>query len=212
MIDDIEPDNTNQLELIGMMKKSVVKLDNFIEDILQYSRNARTEVAKETIDFKQTIDDITNNLIHMDGAKEIKLKMEIEPDLTFVSDRARVNMILNNFISNSLKYKDPLKKHQFLGIQIKSSNDNAVITIEDNGIGINEKDNEKIFDMFYRGTNTSTGSGLGLYIVKEAIHKLDGSIKMESELTKGTKFIVTLPNQLLVLNKKDDDYETCLID
>jgi len=184
-----------------MMKKSIVKLDNFIEDILQYSRNARTEVSKEAIDFKQNIDNIINNLKHTDGAnKEIKLKMEINQDLKFVADRVRVNVVLNNLISNAIKYKDPSKKQQFLGIQIENSNDNAVITIEDNGIGIDPKDKEKIFDMFYRATETSTGSGLGLYIVKEAINKLDGSIKIESELTKGTKFKVTLPNQLFALN------------
>jgi len=194
IIDDISTDNILQLKQMDMMKSSIIKLDNFIEDILNYSRNARTEVANEAIDFRQTIDDITNNLIHMDGAKEIKLKMEMDQDLKFVSDRARVNLILNNLISNALKYKDPSKKHQFLGIQIKNSNDNAVITIEDNGIGIEAKNKEKIFDMFYRATKTSTGSGLGLYIVKEAINKLAGSIKMESELTKGTKFIVTIPN------------------
>ena len=200
MKDDVDPENTNQLELIGMMKKSIVKLDNFIEDILQYSRNARTEVSKEAIDFKPTIDNIINNLKHMDGAKEIKLKMEIDQDLKFVADRVRVNVVLNNLISNAIKYKDLSKKQQFLGIQIKNSNDNAVITIEDNGIGIDPKDKEKIFDMFYRGTNTSTGSGLGLYIVKEAINKLDGSIKIQSELNKGTTFIATLPNQLIALN------------
>ena len=200
MKDDVDPENTNQLELIGMMKKSIVKLDNFIEDILQYSRNARTEVANEAIDFKQTIDDITNNLIHLDGAKEIKLNVKIDQNLKLVSDRVRVNLILNNLIFNALKYKDPSKENPFVTIHIKCSNDHATICIKDNGIGIDTKDKDKIFEMFYRATNTSTGSGLGLYIVKETLEKLNGSIKIESKLTKGTKFIVTLPNQLFALN------------
>ncbi|WP_142786335.1 PAS domain S-box protein [Changchengzhania lutea] len=200
ILDDIEMGNTVELEQMYMMKKSIIKLDDFIEDILQYSRNARTEVAQEAIDFKEIIQDIENGHKHMDGAKGIKLKVDIRQDMNFVSDKRRVNVVLNNLISNAIKYKDPSKEKPFVRVAIKCSRDKAMIHIKDNGIGIDTMDKEKIFEMFYRATKTSKGSGLGLYIVKEALDKLNGTINVESELGKGTKFIVTLPNQLTVLN------------
>ncbi|MFT5347513.1 MAG: PAS domain S-box-containing protein [Bacteroidia bacterium] len=202
IIDDISPENRIQLEQMVMMQSSIIKLDNFIEDILDYSRNARLEVARKAIDFKQTIDDIMKNLGHMDGADTIELKLEIDQKIEFISDRARVNMILNNIISNAIKYKDNSKKNAFIAINVDCSNDFSTISIEDNGIGIDEKNLGRIFDMFYRATNASSGSGLGLYIAKEAIEMINGTMKIESELSQGTKLSITIPNQLVILEFK----------
>lgn len=82
----------------------------------------------------------------------------------------------------------------FVKIQVQCGQKNALIIVEDNGIGISDSDQEKIFDMFYRATTLSTGSGLGMYIVKETLDKLNGKIKMESVLAKGTTFMIEIPN------------------
>jgi signal transduction histidine kinase len=200
IVDDISPDNSLQLEQMGMMQSSILKLDNFIEDILSYSRNSRTEVAIEAIDLKQVIEEIRMNLMHMDGAEDIELKVEIDQNLEFISDSARVSIVLSNLISNAIKYTYSAKGSSFIAVRIKCSKELAIMTIEDNGIGIDAKYKYRIFDMFYRATKKSTGSGLGLYIAKEAIEKLNGTIEMESELTKGTKFTITIPNQIGSLN------------
>jgi signal transduction histidine kinase len=68
------------------------------------------------------------------------------------------------------------------------------IIVKDNGIGISKENQEKIFDMFYRVSENSVGSGLGLYIVKEIVEKLDGKIEVESEPGKGTAFSIHIPN------------------
>ncbi|MGM5468776.1 PAS domain S-box protein [Flavobacteriaceae bacterium LMO-SS05] len=200
VIDDIEPENTAQLEHVNMMKKSIIKLDNFIEDILEYSRNARTEVAQEFIDFKALIQDVTSEHNHMAEAKEITLNLNIDQNLKFVSDKRRLNVVLNNLISNAIKYRDLSKECPFVTVDIKCDIDEAIIRIQDNGIGIDTMKKDKIFEMFYRATRISRGSGLGLYIVKEALDNLNGTIKVESELHKGTLFTVNLPNQLTALN------------
>jgi PAS domain S-box-containing protein len=200
IIDDISPDDRSQLEHMSMMQSSIIKLDNFIEDILDYSRNARKEVKKKAIDFEQTIDEIRNNLAHMDGANTIELKLEINQKMEFISDRARVNMIFSNLISNAIKYKDNSKESPFIAINVDCNYDFATISIEDNGIGIDEKNLDRIFDMFYRATKASTGSGLGLYIAKEAIEKVNGSIKIKSKLTHGTQVSIRIPNSLLLRN------------
>ncbi len=198
--EDMDQDNTIQLEQMDMMKKSIIKLDNFIEDILQYSRNARTDVVQENINFEEILQDFINEHEHMDGVKEIKLKVDIHQNMKFVSDKKRLKVVLNNLISNAIKYKDLSKENQFVSIDIKCSKDKALIDIKDNGIGMDKKNQEKIFKMFYRATKVSEGSGLGLYIVKETLDKLNGTITVESELGKGTTFNVSLPNQLTVLN------------
>ncbi|MDA9089869.1 HAMP domain-containing histidine kinase, partial [Maribacter arcticus] len=100
----------------------------------------------------------------------------------------------NNLISNAIKYQDKNKTNHFINISIATDNKKVTIVIEDNGIGISEKHLDKIFHMFHRVTSLSTGSGMGLYIVKETVEKLKGSIDVASELEKGTKFNIKIPN------------------
>jgi signal transduction histidine kinase len=199
IIDDVSSENTVQLEQLGMMQSSIMKLDDFIEDILDYSRNSREEVIRKAVDFKLTIDEIMKNLTYMDGADKIDLTIDIDQQMEFISDRARVNMVFSNLISNAIKYKDSSKENVYLAINIKCSNEFAIISIEDNGIGIDERNLDRIFDMFYRATSKSSGSGLGLYIAKEAIEKLNGTIEIESELSRGTKFSIAIPNLLQLI-------------
>lgn len=194
------PDDQSLRDKLKMMNRSVTKLDDFIEEILHYARNARLDVAREEIDFEEMIKEIDGNLKFIDGAKGLKLKMEIDQKGKFISDTRRVNVILSNLISNAIKYQDLTKDNLLLNIVIHSNERNAHIEIEDNGIGIEEQNQQRIFEMFYRATTLSTGSGLGLYIVKEVIEKLAGSITLESELKKGTKISVVIPNLLSTLS------------
>lgn len=181
-------------ELLGMMKQSVVKLDNLITDILIYSRNKNTLIENEEIDFQNLINSTINNHLYMEGSEAIKIKVEVNQKSSFVSDKIRITYVLNNLYSNAIKYADTAKNNSFLNISIVSDSKNALITFEDNGIGIAIKDIHKIFEMFYRSTQLSTGSGLGLYILKESIDKMNGTINLESEIKKGSIFSISIPN------------------
>ncbi|WAC13185.1 sensor histidine kinase [Dyadobacter pollutisoli] len=192
--EDLDPCDTMQLERMAMLPKSVVKLDNFIEDILHYSRNSRAEIEKDEIRFEELVQETTAALNFMGGANEMKLIVQINQDSAFVSDKRRISVVLNNLVSNAIKYRDPLKGRSFVKIIVHCTLPKAVVTIEDNGIGIAEKDIDKIFEMFYRSTVSSTGSGLGLYILKESLNKLGGKISVESKLNEGSKFTVDIPN------------------
>jgi len=185
-------------ECMVMIEQSMNKLDSFILDILDYSRNSRMAVEPAEIDLQGTVKEIINNLSHLDQARNIKKEMHVEMDKPFSSDQRRINFILNNILSNAIKFADPEKSEQYIRVSIKVDEEEAVIKCEDNGIGIDEAHLEKIFDMFYRATERMTGSGLGLYIVKEAVDKLNGEIKVESQAGAGTRFVVTIPN----LNKR----------
>jgi signal transduction histidine kinase len=114
----------------------------------------------------------------------------------FYSDKERVQMILNALISNAIKYYDETKQEPSINIDINVNTKKASMKVTDNGIGINDDNRKKIFNMFYRGTEVSSGTGLGLYIVKEAVAVLGGDIDVNSEPGKGSSFLITLPNKI----------------
>jgi PAS domain S-box-containing protein len=182
-------------EQLGMVKGSIKKLDGFIHDILDYSRNSRTEIKTTEINFKEMLADISNNLKFMgDVNRKVDIRYHVSNGIPFLSDKNRLNMVLNNLISNSIRYQNTGAEKPYVDVDVSVNAEEALITVKDNGIGINKKHQAKIFDMFYRVADNSVGSGLGLYIVKETIDKLNGSIVVESALGQGTIFNIRIPN------------------
>lgn len=180
---------------LGMMKASIGKLDCFISDILEYSRNSRLEVKKERINFEEILNDISNNLKYMNRRNRmVEINVNIANEVPFVSDKYRLIIVLNNLISNAIRYQNPKAEKAFVNVRVNSNAKETFIEIKDNGVGVRKEYHEKIFDMFYRISQNSEGSGLGLYIVKETIEKLKGKIEVESELEVGTIFNIHLPN------------------
>ena len=181
---------------VSLLKNSIKKLDGFIIDILDYSRNSRLEVNTQEVHFADLLTDVCNNLKFMctDDQRNVEVRTKIENGVSFYSDRSRLSIILNNLISNSIRYQNPQEADPFVEIAVAISPSSADIRISDNGIGIERANHEKIFNMFYRVSTQSVGSGLGLYIVKETVEKLNGVINLESEPGKGTVFNIHLPN------------------
>ncbi len=184
-----------QLEHLGMLKGSIKRLDTFIQDILNYSRNSRMEVEKEEINFKDILNDITANLKYIGGNNQkAEINITIDNEAPFHSDKTRLNVVLNNLISNAIRYQNPKAEKPVIDIKVATTEAEAYIMVKDNGIGISKENQQKIFDMFYRVSKNSVGSGLGLYIVKETVDKLKGKVEVESEPGKGTIFGIHLPN------------------
>jgi len=184
----------DQRERIGMMKQSVTKLDSFIEDIINYSRNSRTEIEKVDIHFEALVNESLQALKYMEGEHICKINVEVVQMGKFISDNKRILVNLNNLIGNAIKYHDKSKQNSYVTISIHSDDSKATIKVEDNGIGIAEDKQLKIFEMFYRGTKFSQGSGLGMYIVKETLEKLNGTITLNSKINVGSTFAVSIPN------------------
>lgn len=196
---EIAKDDTTEELMIGhleMLKENAEKLDNFICDILDYSRNSRMEIEKQKINFRELLNEVTQNLKFMgDTNRRVDFKVDIIGNASVYSDKNRLTTILNNLISNSIRYQNFKVSNPFVNIKIDISNIETNIVVEDNGIGIQQDLHPKIFDMFYRVSRESVGSGLGLYIVKEAIYKLNGDIKVQSEIGHGTTFTIKIPNK-----------------
>ncbi len=176
-----------------LINKSIDKLNNFIDDIINLSRNARQEVDIQKIDFKSLIDESLDNFKYLKNFDLIDKDIIIDQNFTFRSDRRRLIVIFNNLISNSIRYFNPAVEKPFLKISISHAGTNLIISVNDNGLGIEKQYLKKIFDMFFRASSYSDGSGIGLYIVKETVEKLGGKISVVSEFSKGSTFKISLP-------------------
>lgn len=188
--DQNNDDLRTYIELIGQRVK---QLDTFISDVLSHSKNLKLELMSEEIDFKGIIDKCFKDLSYLPEADRIAHLIKIS-DNPFYSDQWRISEVMRNLISNAIKYIDPNKEDPYIKIDINIDDKRAEIIFEDNGVGIEEEQQPKIFNMFYRATVYSEGSGIGLYIVKNAIEKLGGTINLTSEPQKGTTFAIQIPN------------------
>jgi len=131
----------------------------------------------------------------MQEAELLDFSVKIENKKTeFCNDEERLSIILKNFISNAIKYRNPQAEKSFVRITININPQQAFIQIEDNGVGIEDSYLDKIFDMFFRGPIRSEGSGLGLYIVKQTLDRLGGTVEVSSRFNKGTTFKIVVPN------------------
>jgi len=196
------PGNTdNPMDYIEIIGTKVEHLDHFIGDVLSHSKNLKMEVSVENVDFNSIIEQTFNDLDYLEGAKGINRLVKVD-GIDFYSDPWRVAEILRNLISNAIKYRKLDHDASEIGIKINVDHLRAEIIFADNGIGIDEYNLAKVFEMFYRATEQSDGSGIGLYIVKNAVDKLSGQISVASRLMHGTRFSIILPNRInSVINK-----------
>jgi signal transduction histidine kinase len=188
----------NNIEVIrefsALQEKSIKKLDSYILDILNISRNARMEVEMREIDFKEMLESTFEQLHYLEQGTPLKVNISIQQPGKFYGDTTRINIIFSNLISNCIRYMDTSKEECVIDITINSNEELADITITDNGSGIPAEHLTKVFNMFYRASENNSGSGLGLYIVKETLLKLKGSIQIDSEVRKFTTVMVQIPN------------------
>jgi len=179
---------------LGMMRDRVHSLDRFIKDITDYSRNNRLEIKREKVYLAELALDVWENLKFSPEAEHITFMVEIPEDLYIETDKNRLQVIIANLMSNAVRYHDNRKQEQYIRLQYQMTEGVFCIRVADNGQGIAKEYHTKIFDMFFRGNEKSKGSGLGLYIVKEALAKLSGSIQLDSTPDIGTTMTVRLPH------------------
>jgi signal transduction histidine kinase len=176
-----------------LMHERLKVMDNYIKEIVEYSRNARTEVVLTEVPLKALVQEVVQTLKYSTDLNKVNIVIRIDDTLNAVTDKPRLQVILNNLIGNGFKYQDFSKTHPLLLISAAVENGRCVIKIEDNGIGIRQEHHHRLFGMFYRANDTVAGSGLGLYIAKEAAEKTNGIITFVSEYGKGSTFTVSLP-------------------
>lgn len=188
-------DHDELLQILSLIQGRVSAQDHFIKEIIDYSRNARTETTTEPIHLAALVHEMIDALRFNHNADKIEFKQTIESNVVIYSDRIRLTVILSNLIANAIKYHDFSKAHPFIEIGFEEQRNAIFVT--DNGAGIPVENQEKIFNMFFRGSDRSTGSGLGLFITREAVDKLGGEITLQSQFGEGSTFVVALPKHLI---------------
>lgn len=167
-----------------------VRMEQLINDLLNYSRLGKNYLSFHPIPLNEVFDDIISD--YKTELSNVGGKLILSNDLpTIIGDESLFNQIFSNLIGNSIKYRRidiPLK----ITIQCEENNENYIIKVADNGIGISEKYWEKIFDVFQRlhSEKSYPGTGIGLANVKKAVTLLGGSIRVESEIESGSTFII----------------------
>ena len=185
--------NENLALYLQMIEKSVVKLEEFISSVIEYSINAKGIINSEKIDFEQIVAEVLEELEEFSHIKDIQIRKTIKLENDFINDPTRIKIIISNLVTNAVKYHDLTKEAPVIDINIRQKKGSAYIDVEDNGMGIHEDYQDKVFDMFYRASDKSWGSGLGLYIIKETVTNLGGTVSMKSTYGTGTTFQVVVP-------------------
>lgn len=187
----MEEHSANSLQYFDMIESSVLRLDEFIKNIIGYYKNNRIDLSLETIGLQDMIE---GSIAALPESQHSEWKIDIHQSAPLVSDRLKLEIILHNLLSNAIKFKQAGKVAE---VSISANVDAhwVDIWIKDNGIGISPEDYEKIFRMFYRATNRNPGSGIGLYVTKDAVVRLNGNISVQSSPQEGSTFHIRFPNR-----------------
>lgn len=186
----LEDDHSKILEYTDYIKTTVMKLEEVIKSMIDYARNTHTLVKVDNVNLKALIEEVTLELAFWKEGATINFIININESEEVLTDKARLKVVLHNLINNSIKYRDPNKNVNSIKFECLIEANFWELTITDNGIGIRPQYLDKVFNMYFRATETSNGSGLGLFIVKETLRKINGTIIVESEFGDYTKFIL----------------------
>ncbi len=180
------------LRYFEMHHSQVNRIAKIVMSLIDLTQMKHLETNKVKIDFSSIIDECIDSYNYLENFRKIKFTKEIN-SVEFYSEWAIINTILQNLIENAIKYAGSFEP--FVRIAIEQKTDHIQIHVSDNGQGIDDIHQVKIFNMFYRASERAKGSGLGLYILKRAVERLNGTIELKSKLNEGSSFVVTLPSE-----------------
>lgn len=179
------------LPYFEMYRSQVNRIHNIVMGLINLTQMKHLEASKEKIDFTSLVNECISSYGYLEIFKKIKFIIEIQDDIEFYSEWTIINTILQNLIENAIKYSSPVDP--YVKVLISQNENEVSIVVEDNGLGIDKDHQAKVFDMFYRANVRAKGSGLGLYILKRAVERLNGQINLKSKLNEGSVFTVILP-------------------
>jgi PAS domain S-box-containing protein len=171
----------------------VRKLDEFVRSMLSYAKVSRAEVVTTEVNLEEMANSCIRELEYLDNFTKMQVTIMSKIKAPFKTDTMTLRLVFANIISNAYKYYNPAVRSQ-LKINMEVTALRATIGFTDNGIGIHKEHLNRIFEMFFRATERSEGSGLGMYIVKQAVDKLGGKINIDSEYGTGTTIRLVIPN------------------
>ena len=181
------------LKLFEMVEGRTQKLDDILKGLIDMMTIKEGKLSSEYIDLDKLIPETIHMLENLPGYSRLEFRLKTELTHEFFSDSKILRSILLSIVANSIKYQDYSVQQPFVSINVREKDEDVMMEISDNGEGIREEIQDKVFDIFFRDTNAASGSGLGLYIVKNAVEKLHGTISLQSREHVGTTFLIRLP-------------------
>lgn len=179
-----------------LIRDQVNRLNNILVNLMDITRIKEQDVQKSQVDFHKIIKESIEAFSNYDNYNQVAFTVAVEDDLHYLGDENIIRTIVQNLVENGIKYADLAKEsHVQVQIGVSEENQQLFIRVSDNGYGIPKEHKEKIFNMFFRGDERSKGTGLGLYILKNAVEKLKGSIQLDSEVGVGSTFVIWLAYQ-----------------
>lgn len=177
---------------LDMIESSTKRLDTTLLDLIELARTRKGVSKMNRVNLSILVDEVLYSLKHMAGFEVVSMTNEVDKKFEVYSDQLLLQSILQNLVHNAINYRSSLEP----SVRIRASRQSQAveIAVSDNGKGIPEEIKNKVFEMFYRGHPDSSGSGLGLFIVKNAVDKLNGQISFDSKVDQGTTFTVKLPD------------------
>ena len=187
-------DKGNEIKYVEMIEKSAKKLDSFIVNLINYYKSSKLEIFPKVFNVEKLIHETFEQVLYFDGAENIEFIVKNEGDNNkFSTDKTKLTIIINNIITNCIRYREKEKDKSIITVEFRANDEEVSIKIADNGIGMSKDTLDKIFTMFYKAGTQSKGSGIGMYIVKDAVEKLNGKLGITSELGVGSEFTITIP-------------------
>jgi len=180
-------------EYFDMIDSATVKLDDFIYKMLDFYRSTKIDNIIVPIDFNAIVDQQFQAYKEKWDFKDYEVNVQVRQHANFYSDDGKIRVILNNLIGNAYKFQKEVGEKKAISLEIDVLDDLARIKVSDNGIGIEEKHQKDVFNLFHRATQKNVGSGLGLYMVKESVEQIKGEILLQSKVGEGTVVEIILP-------------------
>lgn len=190
----MECDDRTILEYFEMIDSATVKLDDFIYKMLDFYRSTKIDNVVTNINFEELLAQQYEAYENKWDLTAVDVETTINQEERFRSDEAKLRVIFNNLFSNAYKFQQEINPEKYIKIGVDVKDGKAVIQVKDNGIGIDEKYQSDVFELFQRATQKNVGSGIGLYMVKESVEQLKGTIELDSVVGYGTLFKITIPS------------------
>lgn len=187
------PQSDNTKECLQLINESVLRMDHCLKSLEALMGNSWDPVCNTDIDLLEIINRIIDEHLVYIKANDIKLNIRVMQAYKVTLDAGRVQLIISHLVQNALIFQKTSRPQKLVDIDVKVLKENVQIEICDNGEGIAKEDISRIFNIFYRSSEASKGSGLGLYIVKETVAKLKGNISVRSSKGVGSNFVVNIP-------------------
>jgi signal transduction histidine kinase len=175
------------------------RLNNIITGLINLTQLNHADLGKQDIEFDKMIDECISSFQGMPNFSNITFRKIVEANIQFQTEWTLLNAIIQNLIENAIKYSR--RQSPFVEIRVQRENGHVILEVEDNGQGIAQEHQVRIFEMFFRATPNASGRGLGLYILKRSVDKLRGTIDIKSEPGAGSTFTVRLPLKAAVLQQ-----------